>query len=58
MLCEAPTRVAEEPSSEAFVVVSELVVTPSLPVPPASELSVGFGTGTIGFGVVDSVDSV
>ena len=49
---------AEEPSSLPFVVVSEPTVTPSLPVALAPELFVGFGMGMIGFGVVDSVDSV
>ena len=49
---------AEDPSSEPLVEVSEPAVTPSLAVVLTSELSVGFGLGTIGFGVVDSVDSV
>ena len=49
---------AEEPSSEPFVVVSEPVVTPSLPAALVPELFVGFGMGTMGCGVVESVDSV
>ena len=49
---------AEEPFSEPFVVVSAPTVTPSLPAALVPELFVGFGMGIMGFGVVDSVDSV